>query len=105
MKDVWGWATVAVVLCVPFVFAAVAYAVGRRQRRAGASPVSSGGLLGFDELFHPAAHDARIVWEAEQEIPLPAPTPDRGPGVIEAGGRITIEVAAEFPEERRNPNT
>ncbi len=100
MKDVWGWATIAIVLSVPVVFAAVAYAVGRRQRRSGASAMSSGGLLGFDELFHPAAHDARIVWEAEQEIPVPAPTPDRGPGVIEAGGRITIEIARDPKDSR-----
>jgi hypothetical protein len=100
MKDVWGWATIAIVLSVPVVFAAVAYAVGRRQRRPGASAMSSGGLLGFDELFHPTAHDARIVWEAEQEIPVPAPTPDRGPGVIEAGGRITIEIARDPTDPR-----
>lgn len=46
----------------------------------------------MDELFHPSAHNARLAWEQEQIIPAPAPTPDKGPGVIEEGTRIVIEV-------------
>lgn len=92
MDDVLGWGTITIILGVPIVFAAVAYSSRRRQRRGDRDAPSSAGLFGFDELFHPSAHNARIIWEAEQEIPVPAPTPDKGPGVIEADARITIEV-------------
>lgn len=87
-----GWGAIAIILSVPAVFAAVAFSTRRRHRAGDHDAPSSAGLLGFDELFHPSAHNARIIWEAEQEIPVPAPTPDKGPGVIEAGARITIEV-------------
>ncbi|MGP3536531.1 hypothetical protein ACTU3I_17180 [Microbacterium sp. RD1] len=47
-------------------------------------------------LFHPSAHDARLEWQARQELPAPIPTPGEGPllGLI-TGGRIVIEVGAE----------
>ncbi|WP_322411317.1 hypothetical protein [Microbacterium invictum] len=93
MTDVFGWATVALVLVIPVLFIGVGVASLRHRDVADGSVPSSGGLLGFDELFHPAAHDARLAWEAEQQIPVPAPTPDRGPGVIANGKTIVIEVA------------
>ncbi|MDY0827736.1 hypothetical protein SK224_01210 [Microbacterium sp. BG28] len=92
MSDVLGWGTIVLVLSIPLLFVLVSVSTHRRQRSDGADAGSSGGLLGFDELFHPSAHEARLVWEAEQEIPVPAPTPDKGHGVIEGGSRITIEV-------------
>lgn len=95
-----GWGTIVIVLAIPVVFAGVGFSMRRRQKMVGHSQPSSGGLLGFDELFHPSAHDARIVWEAEQEIPIPAPTPDKGPGVIEARRRIVLEIAADAKEIR-----
>jgi hypothetical protein len=101
MDAVFGWGTIAIILSVPAVFDVVAFSARRRQRAGDHGAPSSAGLLGFDELFHPSAHNARIVWEAEQAIPAPAPTPDTGPGVIEAGGRITIEV--ELPPGRATP--
>jgi hypothetical protein len=94
MTDVLGWGTIVLVLSVPLIFVLVSISTHRRQRSDGADAGSSGGLLGFDELFQPSAHEARLVWEAEQEIPVPAPTPDKGHGVIEGGSRITIEVPA-----------
>lgn len=92
MTDVLGWATVALVLGIPVVFVAVGVASLRHRDQADGSTPSSGGLLGVDELFHPAAHEARLAWETEQQIPVPAPTPDRGPGVIADGTSIVIEV-------------
>lgn len=92
MTDVLGWATVALVLCIPVVFVAVGVASLRHRDQADGSTPSSGGLLGVDELFHPAAHEARLAWETEQQIPVPAPTPDRGLGVIADGTSIVIEV-------------
>lgn len=82
----------AMLVVLPFALGGIALATKRRHRQGDATAPSGGGLLGFDELFHPSAHEARLVWEAEQEIPAPAPTPDRGPGVIEEGRRIVIEV-------------
>jgi hypothetical protein len=40
-------------------------------------------------LFHPSAGDARLDWQARQQ--LPAPTPATGPGRID-DGRIVIEI-------------
>jgi hypothetical protein len=93
MNDVMGWATIVIVLSIPVVFAGVGFSMRRRQSSDTHSQLSSGGLLGFDELFHPSAHEARIVWEAEQEIPVPAPTPDKGPGIIEADRRIVVSIS------------
>lgn len=77
----------------PQLFMPEHYRTSRRRQRLGDHDApSSAGLLGFDDLFHPSAHNARVIWEPEQVIPVPAPTPDKGPGVIEAGSRITIDV-------------
>ena len=93
MDDIWGWGAIVVVLLVPIVFGAVGIAARRRHRVGDTTAPSSAGLLGFDELFHPSAHNARVTWEAEQQIPAPAPTPGKGPGVIDGSGRIVIEVS------------
>jgi hypothetical protein len=93
MSDFLGWGAIGIVLAIPIVFWVVGIATRRRHHAGDVTAPSSAGLLGFDELFHPSAHNARIAWEAEQEIPAPAPTPDKGPGVIEAGSRIVIEVS------------
>ena len=85
-----GWATIALVLAMPLVFGLVAGRTRRAQAR-GATP-PTGIVLGLDEVFHPTAYDARVEWDAIRTLPAPAPTPDRGPGVIEGGTHITIEV-------------
>lgn len=77
--------------CLPVVAGAVGLSVHRDRRRTGRA-LSAGALGGIDEFFHPAAHEARLIWEAEQVLPLPMPSPDRGPGIIEDGARVTIVV-------------
>jgi hypothetical protein len=91
MDDFLGWTTVVIVLAIPVAFVVIALVTRFRQREGDGGP-SSGGLLGIDELFHPSGHDARIAWEAQRQILVPAPSPDRGPGVIEAGTRIVVEI-------------
>jgi hypothetical protein len=85
------WTFLALLFSLPFLLLGVHIDAKRRQRTGQPAP-ASGGLLGFDELFHPSAHQARLVWETEVELPAPAPTPGDGPGVIQ-GRRIVIDVA------------
>jgi hypothetical protein len=49
------------------------------------------GLL--DEVFHPQAHEARLIQEVERELPAPAPAPGEGP-LEEGAQRIRISVPA-----------
>lgn len=84
------WTFLALLFALPFTLFG-AYLDARRRSRRGEQGPTSGGLLGFDELFHPAAHEAPLVWETEVELPAPAPTPGDGPGVIR-GRRIVIDV-------------
>lgn len=43
----------------------------------------------FDEIFHPSAYQANIVWEVQTEAPAPAPLP--GDKALQ-DGRIVIRV-------------
>ncbi len=75
---------------LPVYFLWFAFDAHRRRRRGEAATHSSGGVAAIDMVFQPTAEDARVVWEAEQITPAPAPTPGDGPGVID-GNRIVIE--------------
>jgi len=75
---------------LPVYFLWFAFDSYRRRRRGEAPAYSSGGVAAIDMVFQPTAEDARVVWEAEQITPAPAPTPGDGPGVID-GNRIVIE--------------
>jgi hypothetical protein len=85
-----GWGIVTLLCALPVY--GIWYAIGARRRGAAREPrrLSSGAVLGVDEVFHPSAAHAREVWDAEQTLPAPAPTPGDGPGVI-SGNRIVIE--------------
>ncbi|GAA4189780.1 hypothetical protein GCM10022288_18130 [Gryllotalpicola kribbensis] len=58
----------------------------RRQRK----KAQSGTVGVFDEVFHPEAKNARVMWEAQTELPAPAPTPGDKPDLD--GGHITIRL-------------
>ncbi|MCT9820915.1 hypothetical protein N3K63_11545 [Microbacterium sp. W1N] len=84
----WGFLTV---LALFPVYGVWLWWDARRSRRQGRPrALSSGGIVGFDEVWRPSAAEAQAVWEAEQIMPAPAPIPGDGPGVID-GGRIIIE--------------
>jgi hypothetical protein len=58
----------------------------RRQRK----KAQSGTVGVFDEVFHPEAKNARVMWEAQTELPAPAPTPGDKPNLD--SGHITIRL-------------
>lgn len=65
-----------------------------RQRKKKPRKRSGGGLIApFDEVFHPTAYTANLIWEAEQSTPAPAPNAD-GTRPDLASGRITIHLDA-----------
>lgn len=60
------------------------------------------GIRGFgvvDEVFHPAAAEARDIREAETALPAPAPLAGDPPFDLESG-RVTIVVPARTDAER-----
>lgn len=81
---------VAVLFALPGYVLWFAFDAYHRRRRGEAPAHSSGGIAAIDMIFQPTAEDARVVWEAEQITPAPAPTPGDGPGMID-GNRIVIE--------------
>lgn len=90
IDEVIAWGFIAMLVALPIMFLWTAWDTHRRRRRGESVAHSSGGLLGIDILYQPTAEEARAVWEAEQIVPAPAPTPGDGPGVID-GNRIVIE--------------
>lgn len=85
------WGVPAMFALLAVWSAAYLWSVARRRRRGDTVVRSAGGTLGFDDVWRPSAAEAQIVWEAERVTPIPAPTPDAGPGVI-GDNRIVIEV-------------
>jgi hypothetical protein len=61
----------------------------RRQLKGGGGSFAGVGV-GFDAVWRPSAEEARADWEAQVEMPAPAPTPGDKGGVDE--GRIIIDV-------------
>lgn len=89
MSDVFGWFTVALPAVMAIVLVGSALFGRRTSTRAGTG--SSGALGAFDEVWSPSAADARAAWEIEQQLPIEAPSPDRGtPEPVIRDGRIII---------------
>ena len=62
----------------------------RRQLEGGGGSFSGIGA-GFDVVWRPSAEEARADWEAQIELPAPAPTPGDKGHVDD--GRIVIDLA------------
>lgn len=60
-----GVATAAWFVAMPWMVKAEK----RRQRR----KIQSGTIGCLDEVFHPEAYQANIIWQAQTEMPAPAP--------------------------------
>ena len=87
---VWGFLAMLAVMPIAMLWG---FFDERRKRARGESTaLSSGSLLGFDEIWRPSVAEAQAIWVAEQITPAPAPIPGDGPGVID-GNRIVIETA------------
>ena len=79
-------AVVGLVACVPALVRDT-----RRRRARGLGGSLSGVGAGFDAVWRPSAEEAHARWEAQVELPAPAPLAgDRG---RMRDGRITIDVA------------
>ncbi len=90
--DVLAWLLLAVALGATGVLVACAPALKRDQRRRQLEGRgTSGGIgSGMDAVWRPSAEDAHADWEAQIELPAPAPTPGDG-GRLE-DGRLVIVV-------------
>ena len=91
--DAIGWVITAsaVVLALVVVAAAPRWKRDnlRRQLEGGGGSFAGVGI-GFDAVWRPSADEARADWEAQVEMPAPAPSPgDKG---RMQDGRIVIEV-------------
>ena len=60
-----------------------------RERRRHVAP--AGLVGGIDEVFHPEAHEAQLIWRAQVETPAPVPAPGEPPF---PDGRITLMLPA-----------
>ncbi|MFB7250841.1 hypothetical protein [Microbacterium sp. NPDC056234] len=95
MNDFLGWMTIAVVLgMIPvMLFTGLRHVFSRRPIEEKYRGMAGGGLVGvFDAVWSPSAHEAGQERDRQQRSSVPAPTPDKGPGVMDASGRIVIEV-------------
>lgn len=103
MRDLIGsgvaWGFLALLAALPLMLAWIAWDTRRRRARGETAARSSGGLIGFDDIWRPTAAEAHAIWEAKQITPAPAPVPGDGPGMIR-DGRIVIETGLRPPHER-----
>lgn len=53
------------------------------------------GLMGaaFDEVFHPDAKEARLVWELEQELPVEIENSEDSPYIDLENNKIVISLS------------
>lgn len=90
--DAGPWIAVGVgaLSAVALAFAIPAMIRDTRRRQSRGRGTMSGIGSGFDSVWRPSAEDAHAQWEAQIEVPAPAPPPgDKG---RMQDGRITIDV-------------
>ena len=95
--DEFGWVVVAAVAATTVVLTALAPRFKRDQLRKQLDGTAGGSLAGvgsgFDSVWRPSAEEAHADWEAQVEMPAPAPSPG-DKGRIE-NGRLVIHVDDE----------
>ena len=84
---------IAVLLAIfPFVYPRWRRWEIAREKRRNPRRAAAGGLIApFDEVFHPTAYSANLLWEAEQSIPAATPDAD-GTRPDLASGHIRISL-------------
>lgn len=82
-----SWATLTIIGAVLLSTILIGIPATRRNKT---KPVGgmSGALGVMDEIFHPTAHEASIIMEAQNEAGSPNPSPEDKP----FDGKITINV-------------
>lgn len=92
--DAIGWLVLTTVAVTAVVLVALAPRFKREQLRKQLEGTAGGSLAGvgsgFDSVWRPSAEDAHADWEAQVEMPAPAPSPG-DKGRIE-DGRLVIHV-------------
>jgi hypothetical protein len=91
--DAIGWAVTAAAVILVVVAVALAPRLKRdnlRRQFEGGGGSFAGVGVGLDAVWRPSADEARADWEAQVEMPAPAPTPG-DKGRMEEG-RIVIQV-------------
>lgn len=92
--DAIGWLVLTTVAVTTVVLVALAPRFKREQLRKQLEGTAGGSLAGvgsgFDSVWRPSAEDAHADWEAQVEMPAPAPSPG-DKGRIE-DGRLVIHV-------------
>jgi hypothetical protein len=89
-----AWLVVGILLAATIIAVACAPRLKRdnlRRQLEGGGGTLGGIGAGFDVVWRPSAEEAREQWQAQLEVPAPAPTPgDRG---LVREGRIVIDVS------------
>ena len=91
--DAIGWLITAAALAITVVAVALAPRLKRdnlRRQVEGGGGSFAGVGMGLDAVWRPSAEEAHADWEAQVEMPAPAPTPG-DKGRMEEG-RIVIDV-------------
>lgn len=94
MKDVLGWAALALVLITGpgLLIYGLMHTFSRKPVEEKYEGHSSGGLGGaFDAIWSPSAHEAGMERDRQTQRTAPVPAPGDPPNPI-ANGRITLEL-------------
>ena len=94
MKDVLGWATLALVMIMGpgMLILGLMHTFSRKPVEKKYEGLSSGGLGGaFDAIWSPSAHEAGMERDRQTQRTAPAPAPGDPPSPITAG-RITLDL-------------